>query len=125
VPHLSQLTAIVIDVPDDLHEAERDFWAGATGADLPQLSHDEFHGARLRPDLVLLVQRLGEGRPAVHLDFHTDDLAAEIDRLEVLGAVVDDRFDGWVVMTDPAGLRFCVVQPPDGSLDPATCTAWP
>jgi Glyoxalase-like domain len=123
--HLSCITAIVVDVPADLHEAESAFWGHATGHDLRPLSHDEYHGARIRPDLVLLVQRLGTGSAAVHVDIHTDDVTAEVARLESIGASVRDRFEDWTVMVDPAGLPFCVVASPEGTLDPSTCTEWP
>ncbi len=125
MPHLSQLTAIVVDVPADLHDAESAFWGAASGHPLQVLSDDEFHGARLGSDLVLLVQRLGNGSPGVHVDIHTDDVAAEVARLERLGAAVHERFEDWTVMIDPAGLPFCVVRAPDGTLDPATATGWP
>ncbi|HEX4091236.1 MAG TPA: VOC family protein, partial [Trebonia sp.] len=42
---------------------------------------------RLRgSDLMLLMQRLESGSPRVHLDIHTDDVDAEVARLERLGA---------------------------------------
>ena len=34
----------------------------------------------------MLVQRLDEGTARMHMDIHTDDLAAEVSRLERLGA---------------------------------------
>jgi hypothetical protein len=125
MPHLSQLTAVVIDVPAEVHDAETEFWGAASGHPLRSSSHDEFHGARVAPDLVLLVQRLGTGSPAVHVDIHTDDVAAEVARLEGLGATVGERFEDWTVMIDPAGLRFCVVHAPEGTLDPSTASRWP
>jgi len=36
-------------------------------------------------------------------------LAAEVARLEALGATVQSRHDTWAVLTDPGGLVFCVV----------------
>jgi predicted enzyme related to lactoylglutathione lyase len=50
----------------------------------------------------------------VHLDIHTDDLEAEVDRLKALGAtVIDDSFANhpgqWIIMADPNGKEFCVV----------------
>ena len=46
----------------------------------------------------------------VHIDIETDDIAAEVARLEKLGAKVVDRLDRWVVMQAPTGQRFCVVR---------------
>lgn len=117
MPHRSHLCTIVVDVPPDQHEAAAAFWGGATGAEQRRLRFPEFHGARLHPSLVLLVQRLGDGEPRVHVDIHTDDVPAEVARLEALGASAVDTHDEWTVMTDPAGLPFCVVKAPEGTLD--------
>jgi hypothetical protein len=46
----------------------------------------------------------------VHLDIETDDIPAEVARLEKLGATVDKRLERWVVMRAPSGQRFCVVR---------------
>ena len=62
----------------------------------------------------LVIQTIEDGPAGVHFDVHTDDLDAEIERLEGLGAtVVDpqwkDHPGSWVVMRDPAGIEFCLV----------------
>jgi hypothetical protein len=36
-------------------------------------------------------------------------VAAEVARLEQLGATVTERAAGWVVMADPGGMVLCVV----------------
>jgi hypothetical protein len=74
---------------------------------------------------VLLVQELGDGAPRVHIDIHTDDVAAEVARLTALGAGEVERFDDWVVMRDPAGLPFCVVKALPGNLDRPEAVEWP
>jgi hypothetical protein len=125
MPHRSLITAIVIDVPSTNHADEVAFWGAASGHPLAQLSHAEYHGARLGPSTVLLVQELGDGDPRVHIDIHTDDVAAEVARLETLGAGTVERFEEWVVMRDPAGLPFCVVQAPAGALDGTPAVEWP
>lgn len=123
--HRSLITTIVVDVPSEQHADEVAFWSGATGATLRQLTHAEYHGARLSPTLVLLVQQLGDGAPRVHVDIHTDDIDAEVARLAALGATVVDRVDDWVVMHDPAGLPFCVVRAQPGTLDGPDAREWP
>lgn len=125
MPHRSLITTIVVDVPGDLCDDEVAFWSGATGRDLVRLSHPEYHGARLTPTLVLLVQELGEGAPRVHVDIHTDDVDAEVRRLVALGATQVDRVAEWAVMRDPAGLPFCVVQAAPGTLDEPQVMSWP
>ena len=78
-----------------------------------------------------LVQRVDD-RPRLHLDIETDDVEAEVRRLEALGASRVRQVETWWVLRDPAGLVFCVVEvtspewlapvPPDG---PAPKTASP
>ncbi len=46
----------------------------------------------------------------VHIDIETDDIPAEVGRLEKLGAKVVNRLERWVVMQAPTGQRFCVVR---------------
>ncbi len=47
----------------------------------------------------------------VHLDIETDDIEAEVKRLEGLGARQIKRVKTWCVMEAPTGQRFCVVRP--------------
>lgn len=60
------------------------------------------------------VLKVGANR--VHLDLYSDDQAAEVARLEGLGAVrVPWEYPpdaDFVVMADPAGNEFCVIQSP-------------
>jgi len=51
----------------------------------------------LRPDFTLLVQRLGNSGARVHVDIHTDDLEAEVKRLERLGAERVQQAHSWWV----------------------------
>jgi hypothetical protein len=50
----------------------------------------------------------------MHLDLRPDDQAAEIIRLEGLGArrveIGQTGAEGWVVMADPEGNEFCVLK---------------
>ena len=57
-------------------------------------------------------EKLGKNR--LHLDLRSDDQAAEVARLEALGARRADIGQGdvtWVVMADPEGNEFCVLAP--------------
>lgn len=114
MPHYSRLCRAVIDVPGDVHDEELAFWQGAIGETLGAAQrYPEYHGALLPgQEFGLLVQRLQDGPPRLHLDIHTDDLDAEVERLERLGATRIRRVERWWIMRDPAGLLFCVV--PDG-----------
>jgi hypothetical protein len=124
--HYSRLSKIVIDVPPAEHDRELAFWGAAIGKQLTQgKRYPEYHGAALHGrEFGLLIQRLGHGPARVHLDIHTDDMAAEIARLEELGAERVQLVDLWWIMRDPAGLLFCVVPESAGSLDDSNAQRW-
>lgn len=71
------------------------------------------------PAPTLLLQQVPEpkrGKNRMHLDLSTDDLAAEVARLERLGArqlSAEQTEHGfrWVVLADPEGNEFCVFVP--------------
>jgi hypothetical protein len=66
----------------------------------------------------VLLQRTDDDKVAkerMHLDLETDDIEAEVRRLEGLGATRSDHqqergFDFWV-LRDPWGNEFCVLHP--------------
>jgi 5-enolpyruvylshikimate-3-phosphate synthase len=60
-------------------------------------------------ELSVQIQRV-EHESRVHIDIETDDIAAEVARLEKLGAKVDERKERWVIMRAPTGQRFCIVR---------------
>lgn len=122
--HYSRLSKIVVDAPEETHDAEVAFWRGAANLPLKQYrKFPEYHGAEMSAGYGMLVQRIGEGEARVHLDIHASDLAAEVARLKDLGATLV-RDDGpWAIMRDPAGLVFCVV--PDPDLNDENATLWP
>jgi glyoxalase superfamily protein len=124
--HHSKLSVIVIDVPPGDHGRELAFWQEAAGAPLAQNTQfPEYHSALLPGSgFGLLIQRLGDGPSRIHLDIHTDDLAAEVARLERLGAQRLERLEHWQVMRDPAGLVFCVVEAPPGEVTGDNAHRW-
>lgn len=68
------------------------------------------------PDLLFLrVPEEKAGKNRLHLDLRPQDQAAEVARLEELGARRADVGQGaevsWIVMSDPAGNEFCVLRP--------------
>lgn len=64
--------------------------------------------------LFLKVPGSKAGKNRLHLDLRPDDQAAEVARLEVLGARRVDVGQSddvtWVVMADPEGNEFCVLR---------------
>jgi predicted enzyme related to lactoylglutathione lyase len=115
--HRSKLGAISIDVPAATSAAAAAFWSAALGRTTREgTHHDEFRVVEGGPfpEVMGLIQAVGDPAPRVHLDLHTDDVEAEVARLVELGATETARFDGWVVLADPGGLPFCVCGvPPD------------
>ena len=109
------LNTINIDVPAEVVDETVAFWSAALGATPIQTKMRQYTilEKAARPNR-LVVQAIEEGHAGVHFDVHTDDLDAEIERLTALGAtVVDDRWKdhpgSWVIMRDPAGIEFCLV----------------
>jgi len=125
VTHYSRLSVVVFDVPAADSAKEVDFWQAATGAQLTHITRfPEYHGGAVTGTLALLVQQLGDGPARVHVDIHTDDLDAEVARLEALGADRISSMGHWVILRDPAGLVFCVVPEPADTFDRASARRW-
>ena len=124
--HHSRVDKIVIDLPEPVHDRALDFWREATGGPAGRAERfPEYHWAELPgTEIAMLVQRIGAGSPRVHLDIHTDDLDAEVARLEALGATRVREVNGWWVMQDPAGLPFCVIPDPPGRLTDDNSRRW-
>jgi hypothetical protein len=126
--HRSRIGVVLVDHPDESYDAAAAFWAAARGSqrrgdptdpDDPYESLDPIAGIRLE------LQRTGAGTaPRVHLDIETDDVWAEVARVEALGARLVDRRDDYAVLTDPGGLVFCVVPVQSGDAFAAYATTW-
>ena len=110
--HHSKLGGLIIDCQtDDLDRAAR-FWSQALGYGiLPADASEDTKYVGLDAPLggpYIEVQRVAH-TSRVHLDIKTDDLEAEVRRLEKLGATRVHQVDHWWVMEAPSGHRFCVV----------------
>jgi catechol 2,3-dioxygenase-like lactoylglutathione lyase family enzyme len=111
--HHSRLCALLIDCDAPDVDAAAQFWAAALGRAVDR-EHPGTRGnyvmlATLPDEPLVQVQRVAH-ESRVHLDIETDDIPAEVARLEALGARVDQRLERWVVMQAPTGQRFCVVR---------------
>jgi hypothetical protein len=111
--HRSRINGILIDCNvEDIGEAAR-FWAEALGRpidpDHPGTRGDYVMLETPPDEISVQIQRVGH-ESRIHLDIETDDIDAEVARLEKLGAIVDTRMERWVVMRAPSGQRFCVVR---------------
>ncbi len=111
--HRSRLNGILIDCNVDDIDAAAQFWAEALGRPVDP-DHPGTRGpyrmlATPAGEASVQIQRV-EHESRVHIDIETDDIPAEVARLEKLGATVDTRMERWVVMRAPSGQRFCVVR---------------
>jgi catechol 2,3-dioxygenase-like lactoylglutathione lyase family enzyme len=111
--HHSRLCALLIDCQvTDIDEAAR-FWAAALGRPLDMKhpsSRDIYRMLETPPgEPIVEIQRV-DHESRVHIDIETDDIPAEVARLEKLGAKAVARVRTWVVMQAPSGQRFCVVR---------------
>lgn len=118
-----KLVSVVIRVTD--LPAQSEFWKAALDyverdpadddwivlkprdAEAPCIALDAHHSERVLP-------------PRIHLDIYAEDQSAEVQRLRGLGAR-EVHWDGrptdadYVIMEDPEGNRFCIVDRPDWS----------
>ena len=123
--HRSRLTAVLVDVPDSAFEAETGFWSGALAAPAQRDPEDPDYSelGQVVRGLTFLVQRV-RAEPRLHLDIETDDVEAEVIRLEALGAERVRSVRTWWVMRDPAGLLFCVVRVQNRAAFERGATTW-
>ena len=98
--HHSRLCALLIDCKtSDIDEAAR-FWAQALGRAVdPSSRHSRQlpHAGDPPDEPIVQIQRV-DHESRVHIDIETDDIPAEVARLEKLGAKVAQRLERWVVM---------------------------
>jgi catechol 2,3-dioxygenase-like lactoylglutathione lyase family enzyme len=125
--HRSRLTSVVIDCAEADFERGAEFWSAVLGR--PLLTRNErFRALRGRiggeGSPYLGFQRVPSAERAIHLDIETDDVEAEVARLEKLGARVKARIRQHVVMEAPSGHAFCVVPSRRGDF-PAGAAEWP
>ncbi|MGJ7900974.1 VOC family protein [Lysobacter sp. 1R34A] len=125
--HRSRLAQVVIDCETTDTDWAAQFWGQALGCRvLPAESASEAMYRRLavhadQPGV--LVQAVAHAS-RVHLDIETDDVEAEVVRLEKLGAARIAQVKRWWVMAAPTGQRFCVLPPQRGDF-PAHTNVWP
>ena len=117
--HRSRLSTFVIDCNTDDVDAAAEFWGRALGKPVSSASVDAGSYRELetkQDEAILLVQKVPHAS-RIHLDIETDDMEAEVKRLEALGAKRVEFIQRWWVMEAPTGQRFCVVNPQRGPLE--------
>src|SRR6516164_4046235 len=104
--HYSRLCALLIDCRTSNIDEAALFWAQALGRAVDP-GHPGTRGnyrmLETPPDEPIIEIQRVEHESRVRLDIETDDIPAEVRRLERLGATVVDRLERWVVMQAPTG----------------------
>jgi len=110
--HKSCLAGFIIDCKTDDLDGAAVFWSRALGLALrPVQDEESYRNFVPGPDgLHVEVQKVSHPS-RVHLDIETDDIEAEVRRLEGLGAKKVEKGPRWWVMEAPTGQRLCVVRP--------------
>jgi hypothetical protein len=109
---------VFLDFPADSFDAGVSFWREVTGCGLSPFRGAAGELATLLPasgDAYLRVQRLFEGDGRCHLDLHVDTAAESLEEsaamAEALGARVQHREEGELIIADsPGGFTFCLVR---------------
>lgn len=124
--HKSRFCAFVIDCKTDDLDAAARFWSAALGREVltPEPDSPTYRALKVRDDEPLMLVQKVDHESRVHLDVESDDVEAEVARLEGLGARRLAQVRTWWVMEAPSGQRFCVVRPQRGPLGP-DANVWP
>jgi hypothetical protein len=125
--HKSKLAGFIIDCQTGDLDGAADFWGSALGMQVRALPPGEGEIYKKLEDpkhgLAIEVQKVSHPS-RVHLDIETDDIAAEVRRLEKLGARRIQEIRTWWVMEAPTGQRFCVIRASSKDFE-AKATVWP
>jgi hypothetical protein len=123
--HHSRLAGFIVDCRTADLEAAASFWSGAFG--MPTAEHEGDLYVKLDAsarDLAIEIQRVDHDS-RVHLDIESDDVEAEVRRLEALGARRHAQVKTWWVMEAPSGQRFCVIRAREPLAGKPGSNAWP
>ena len=111
--HRSRLCAILIDCKTSDIDAAARFWSEALGRPVDAGhpgSRGNYRMLETPPDEPIVEIQRVDHESRVHIDIESDDIPAEVARLEKLGARVTERLERWTVMRAPTGQHFCVVR---------------
>jgi predicted enzyme related to lactoylglutathione lyase len=116
--HRSRLSTFVIDCKVGDLDAAAEFWSKALNRELQPPDPDDPNYRQLavsEGEPILLLQKVDHDS-RIHLDIESDDLEAEVARLESLGARRIKFVTRWWLMQAPTGQVFCVINPQRGPL---------
>lgn len=123
LPDWPMFIGVTVDTTDPEKLAE--FWSALLEVPIEHRTDDEIHLSRQpRRGVTVSFQRVAAptaGKNRLHLDLLVKDLAVARKRAAELGAeeVAEHDRDGfhWLVVADPDGNQFCLIEPPpDGTV---------
>jgi hypothetical protein len=112
--HKSRLGALVVDCQSENLVENAEFWGAVLGS-VPESQEGRIDERYIRlngaPGEAQVILQKVEHPSRVHFDIETNDIEAEVNRLQSLGALIVERMESWVVMEAPSKHRFCVIGP--------------
>ncbi|MCP4876968.1 MAG: VOC family protein [Gammaproteobacteria bacterium] len=108
--HKSRLGTVIIDCNTDDLEREARFWGMALGGTTQR--HDDegrYVDVQTDPSDPQVILQKVDHPSRIHIDIETNDIEAEVERLQGLGAVVIEKMERWTVMEAPSKHRFCII----------------
>ena len=120
--HRSRLAGFIIDCQTDDLAGASAFWSAALGDGRLRKPQGKYVKLDDQAGMHVEVQRV-DHPSRVHLDIESDDIEAEVARLEKLGARRVAKVRTWVVMEAPTGHRFCVIRAQTKDFD-AKANTW-
>lgn len=111
--HKSRLAQLTIDCQTEDLDRAADFWAHALGVSVKKSTDPidaNYRQLTMPADQVKIEVQKVEHPSRVHVDIESDDVEAEVRRLERLGAKRLAQVRTWWVMEAPTGQRFCVMR---------------
>jgi predicted enzyme related to lactoylglutathione lyase len=111
--HKSRLAGFIIDCRTDDLDTAAAFWSAALNLPVRAAAPHEplYRVLETAGDQPHLEVQQVQHESRVHLDIESDDIEAEVRRLERLGARRIAIVKSWCVLEAPSGQRFCVVRP--------------
>lgn len=111
--HKSRLGGLIIDCQVEDLAAAKSFWTSALGYGVKDTTHPDDAGYVVfdtKPDEPHIELQKVTHPSRVHIDIETNDVEAEVSRLEGLGARKIEKVQSWWIMEAPTGHRFCVIE---------------
>jgi hypothetical protein len=121
--HRSRLAGFIIDCNTKDLPAAAAFWSAALGLPTAATEGSYIGLDASKRDLAIEVQTVAHPS-RLHLDIESDDVEAEVKRLEALGARRVEQVKTWWVLEAPTGQRFCVIRAKTDLAAKAGANAW-